>query len=334
MTQPRLLAGLPRRLVVAGVLAALVVAVYGGYRLLPRLSSLLAPGCTTTPIGASAGPGASLGSARVVSPDSSAGIRPAPAASGAPGSTAPGPASFFAPMTTLPPGPPAGAAALRVPVLIYHEVVPNADPAASDYEMTPALMESQLCLLAARGWQTITARQLAEHLASGTPPPQRTVVITLDDATSDHLANAYAILRRYGFSATFFVIAGFVGTDGYLTWDQVRMLRDGGMEIGSHSTHHPRMSEISAAEAASEVRTAQQVIGQQLGAQPVTFAYPGGAYNDTAVAAVRDAGLLAAFTTAEGRSATWADRLTIPRINVGAVWSADKLLSILEGYVK
>jgi peptidoglycan/xylan/chitin deacetylase (PgdA/CDA1 family) len=316
-------------------LAALVLAGYGGYRLLPRLSALLAPRCTTTPAGAAAGPGASLGPAGVISPDSSAGRSPAGAASGAPGSADPGPGPSLAPIATLPPDPPAGAAALRVPVLIYHKVVPNADPAASDYQMTPALMESQLCLLAARGWRTITARELGERLASSLPPPQRTVVITLDDGTGDHLANAYPILRRYGFSATFFVIAGFVGTDGYLTWDQVRTLRDGGMEIGSHSTHHPRMSEISAAGAATEVRTAQEMIGRQLGAQPVTFAYPGGAYNDTAVAAVRDAGLLAAFTTAVGRSATWADRLTIPRvINVGAVLTADKLLSWLEDYVK
>ncbi len=338
MLVSRWLHDIPRRGLVAGALLIVVLAGYGGYRLLPRISAALAPTCAM----ATAGP---TGGATTAGPPAPSASSAPPSASSAPPAAMPtspaGPASTTAPATgtpppipTLPPGPPAGAAPLRVPVLIYHEVLPGADPAAADYQMTPALMESHLCTMKARGWQSITAHQLAELLAAGTPPPQRTFVITLDDGTLDHLVEAYPIIRRNGFVATFFVISERVGSSGYLSWDQVRALRDGGMEIGSHSANHPRMSDIPPAQSVQEVATAQRTLGLQLGNQPVTFAYPGGAYNDAAVEAVRVAGVMAAFTTAEGRAASWAERLTIPRINVGAQWSAEQLLSIMEGYVR
>ncbi len=325
MLVSRWLHDIPRRGLVAGALLVVILAGYGGYRLLPRISAALAPTCAmaaASPAGGAATAGPPAPSASPASSASRASSQLAAA-----GTTPP-------PIPTLPPGPPAGAAPLRVPVLIYHEVLPGADPASADYQMTPALMESHLCTMKARGWQSITARQLAALLAAGTPPPQHTFVITLDDGTLDHLVEAYPIIRRNGFVATFFVISERVGTDGYLSWDQVRALRDGGMEIGSHSANHPRMSDIPPAQSVQEVATAQRTLGLQLGNQPVTFAYPGGAYNDAAVEAVRVAGIMAAFTTAEGHAASWAERLTIPRINVGAQWSAERLLSIMEGYVR
>ena len=214
-----------------------------------------------------------------------------------------------------------------VPVLAYH-VFPQrpAAPDALDYEVAADVFEAQLFMLRARGWRSITAHDLAAMLATGARPRPRTLVITVDDGLRDGVTTALPILQRHGFVATFFVIAGRMGTTGYLTWDDVRRLRDAGMEIGSHTSSHPRLGDVTPDQAVADVREAQRAIGAELGDPPLTFAYPGGSYNDAAIQAVREAGLLAAFTTARGNTFSWADRFTIPRLNVNADWSPRLLL--------
>ena len=64
----------------------------------------------------------------------------------------------------------------------------------------------------------------------------------------------------------------------------------------------------------------------ELGDGADTFAYPFGAYNDDAVRAVEQAGLLIAFTTQTGTTASWPTRLTTPRVHVGATMTVEQLL--------
>ena len=72
------------------------------------------------------------------------------------------------------------------------------------------------------------------------------VVYTFDDGLLDQYTHAYPMFKEAGLKATFFVIAGKVGDpNGYrskaerntplMTWEQIKEMSDGGMEIGSHS---------------------------------------------------------------------------------------------------
>lgn len=235
---------------------------------------------------------------------------------------------------TLPPAPPDPLRRLRVPVLNFHRVLPHPDPAAPDYELSTSQFSAIINGLASAGWHTITAQELAWDLSAGTPPPARTYVVTVDDGTDDGATDVLPALRHVGAVGTFYVIAGRVGTPGYLTWDQLRAMRAEGMEIGNHTTSHPHLPDLALDDEVNEILTCQVAIASQLGARSTTLAYPYGAFNDSTVRAARMSGIVAAFTTAEGHFATWADRLSIPRINVGASWTPSKLLALLEGYVR
>lgn len=59
---------------------------------------------------------------------------------------------------------------------------------------------------------------------------------TLDDGYLSQYTNAAPILERYGLRGSFSVIADLVGSNGsvYMTWDQLRDLRDRGHEINVH----------------------------------------------------------------------------------------------------
>jgi peptidoglycan/xylan/chitin deacetylase (PgdA/CDA1 family) len=235
---------------------------------------------------------------------------------------------------TLPFVPRPATQAINVPVLIYH-VFQAAEPTADqvDYAISTHLFDAQLDRIRARGWRAITAAALAHLLESGGQPAPRTFVITIDDGLSDTFTAGLPILQRHSYVATSFVVAGRMGTPGYLTWDEVRRLRDAGIEIGNHTWEHLGMADLAPDEQLRAVVEAQRAIEVEVGAAPRTFAYPGGSYNDSAVAAVRDAGLRAAFTTEPGRAVAWANRFTIPRLNVSGAWSPDLLLRYMgPGY--
>jgi peptidoglycan/xylan/chitin deacetylase (PgdA/CDA1 family) len=65
-----------------------------------------------------------------------------------------------------------------------------------------------------------------------------------------------------------------------LTWAQLRSMHATGIEIGSHTCSHPRLSQHTASQQLEELRRSKTVIEQQLGVVVEHFCYPYGAVAD------------------------------------------------------
>ncbi len=74
---------------------------------------------------------------------------------------------------------------------------------------------------------------------NGATVPDKTVVLTFDDAVRSHLTIVAPLLKEYGFGATFFISKAWM-TDAvnFLTWAEVSVLYNMGFEIGNHSWSH------------------------------------------------------------------------------------------------
>jgi len=99
--------------------------------------------------------------------------------------------------------------------------------------------------------------------------------------------------------------------------DQLLALRDADMQIGAHTVSHPILEKVTDAQARWEIASSQDVLQTRLG-QPVTlFAYPNGKpgtdYSARHVAMVRDAGFVAAVSTATGVASSGSDLHQLPR---------------------
>lgn len=105
-----------------------------------------------------------------------------------------------------------------------------------------------------------------------------------------------------------------------LDWDALRRLSREGLTMAPHSRTHPFMDLISAAEAHQEVAGSLADLRRELGTAPLPiFSYPDGRHGPGAVAALRSAGIVAAFTTRRGTNDLDADEpLTLRRINMSA----------------
>lgn len=174
---------------------------------------------------------------------------------------------------------------------------------------------------------------LADYLDA--PPDAGCFTVAFDDAQRSVLTHAAPVVRALGLRATLFVPTASVGTsEEFLTWDELRALRDLGWTLGSHTATHPRMGwrlydETAAAHAArldDECSRSREVMRRALGVEVDLFAYPYGEAPPIAREAVRRAGYRAAFTVGDGLA--WdGDPLAIPRLDgqeaLGLVRPAD-----------
>ena len=103
-------------------------------------------------------------------------------------------------------------------ILTYHRVGPmslSCWPMAVSEERFKEQME-----FVATTWNTLSLSAVAEDIRAGRPAP-KAVVVTFDDGYQDNFTLARPILGSHGVPATFFVVAGAVGSRDEFWWDDL-----------------------------------------------------------------------------------------------------------------
>jgi len=173
---------------------------------------------------------------------------------------------------------------VRLPVLMYHSLSDDPENGVAGYYKTntaPSIFRQHLAQLAEEGYKTIDLPQLIDSLASGQLPSDKSIVITFDDGFKNFYTEAFPALSKYGFTATMFLPTAFISNSRMsfkkaecLTWNEIREMRQAGMQFGSHTVNHPQLSGLKFPEIERELRDSRVEIEQQLGESATTFAYP------------------------------------------------------------
>ncbi len=215
-----------------------------------------------------------------------------------------------------------------IPILMYHHVarVPAGLRALRGLYVSPGAFSRQMRLLRLLGYRGLSMSAAAPYLRGEIQG--RIAVITLDDGYVDNLVHALPILQRHGFSATCYVVSASAGNcnhwdsertgrrDPLMDMTQLRQWQLGGMEVGAHTRSHVRLTQCSDAALRDEVRGCRADLEAALGSEVSQFCYPYGDHDERVVAAVREAGYLAATTTVRGRARAGSDPLRLPRIPI------------------
>jgi peptidoglycan/xylan/chitin deacetylase (PgdA/CDA1 family) len=214
-----------------------------------------------------------------------------------------------------------------LPILCYHNVA--AAPKDAPFKLlyvSPDSFERQLWTLRRLGLRGVSIGEGIARLRNGAS--RGCAVLTFDDGYVDTVATAAPLLKRYGFTATCYVVSGAVGT--YNRWDaeylrerkplmsgaQIRQWLGAGMEVGSHSCTHPRLHELPSDAALAEIADSRTALRNMLGVTIEHFAYPFGHFTTETVALVRRAGYFSAVTLLPGPAREADDPLRLPRMLV------------------
>jgi peptidoglycan/xylan/chitin deacetylase (PgdA/CDA1 family) len=176
-----------------------------------------------------------------------------------------------------------------IPILMYHKVG-DAPPGSKMLKLwvSSTMFRRQMNYLKKRGWTPVVFRDLYDHWSGVNPLPEKPLLITFDDGYANNYAEAFPILKEFGFRATLFVVTGTVGIDNkwhnpesetripMITWAQLKELQRAGWEIGSHTVNHPRLLTLDKAAVTREMEDSRKTISEFLDELPDTFAYPYG----------------------------------------------------------
>jgi len=218
---------------------------------------------------------------------------------------------------------------IGVTVLIYHRFGEDKYPTTNiDVER----FREQLEYLKNNDYTVISLQQLVQFLRKGTKLPERSAVITIDDGYRSVYENAWPVLRGYGYPFTVFLYTKATENKhwNYMTWDQVKEMKNAGVDFQNHGFAHDHMSskpsEMDMDEYRAWIRAdlavSTRILSEELKERPRFFAVPYGEYNKTLLEEIRSFGYEAILLQDPGSVSSNTDPFAIPREPIlGTDWS-------------
>lgn len=237
-----------------------------------------------------------------------------------------------------------------LPVLMYHHV----SPSPGLVTCSPENFRSQMAWLAAKGYRSVGANELAAFLA-GQPLAPKSVMISFDDGYLDNYVYAHPVLAEFGFKAVLFLITGRIGDgpprpcqgdDGrlpatpahrqcmerlaageadevMLRWSEVeRMAAAGTFEFHSHTHTHIRWDQVEAdlerrrELLRQDLQDSRATLSSRLGQASPHLCWPQGYYDDDYRQIARETGFSYLYTVRRGTNTCRTDPQHIRRVVV------------------
>ena len=209
-----------------------------------------------------------------------------------------------------------------IPILTYHQF---GDNCRSPLCVPTDVFELQIRYLKENGYSVITAEELLAFLEYRHSLPKKSVLITMDDGYRSVYSIAYPILKKYGFTAIFYIYTDFVGaSSSAVTWEQLREMKADGFTIGSHTMFHSDLTKQKEGESKGEFMArvkkelfgSKEIIDQKLAQDTYILAYPYGRYDQRAIEYAELAGYKIAMSVKRGGNPFFAYPLSLRRDQV------------------
>ncbi|KAF0113552.1 MAG: putative hydrolase [Rhodospirillaceae bacterium] len=189
-----------------------------------------------------------------------------------------------------------GVTSARGAVLCYHDI---ADVPYTLWCRTPEILEEDFRLLRSSPIAILPLDTYVDSFVSRRPLPERWAVITFDDATAGQFRHARSLLRKFGFSATFYVPTQWVvdrrgefpDSEPAMSIDQLRLMISDGHQIAPHSNTHPRFTELDDEKVRHEIETSVRFLFDHFGVRSRDFCLPYGLYLPRHEALLLEAGM-------------------------------------------
>lgn len=204
-------------------------------------------------------------------------------------------------------------------ILQYHHV---SDTTPASTSISPEQFSLHMQYLKDHDFKVIPLSTLTASLKQQKTLPNKSVVITFDDAYLDILTNGKPILDKYDFPFSIFVNPSIVerNSASYLSWQQLKAMADDGVIIANHGMEHDSLARIPAGitqQAWLEQNTvsllaAEKLIEEKTGQSWRYFAYPYGEYTPEIQQWVQ-ANNFIAFSQQSGAVGLDTDTTSIPR---------------------
>lgn len=251
-------------------------------------------------------------------------------------------------------------AALEVPVLMYHILIPGRNDTIS---IDPARFKEQMLALKSAGYTCITENELLNYVEQTSALPKKPILITFDDGYISNYTEAFPVLKELDMKASVYVIASRIfENDGFtadeyekISWQQAREMA-GTISIQSHTwdSHSKQWNTkgqnrgLIASPTQIDKRLEKQkefedriytdfvasknTFEDNLGTEVTAISYPYGDYSEDTIRLAEKAGYKLAFTVSSGVNTQSSAPFELKRITADGAYSGKKLIEVIESY--
>ena len=197
----------------------------------------------------------------------------------------------------------------KVSVLLYHQLGVEINKHTNlDCFCLRDNFYQQMKFLKENNYNVVTLSDACDYIfkgnATGDSPR---VVLTFDDADTSFIDFALPILQEFSFPSVLFVVTGFLGLKSnwqrninnqlnIISKDDLRYISSLGVEIGSHTVSHLRLTNLNDDDISRELFLSKVFLEDFLGKEVPLFSYPHGLYNANIVNFVKSLGYTYAVT--------------------------------------
>ena len=217
---------------------------------------------------------------------------------------------------------------MRIPILMYHMVNDQPQPADARFCCRVGAFRRQMEHLRQSGYQVIRLDDVLALEADMAMPGQKPVAVTFDDGYLDNYENALPILAEFGFPSTLFVVTDCVGGENtwmqgngsrprkLMSWRHLQKLPSLQCSVGSHTRTHIDLAEAKPDSAWAEIEDSKKRLEDRLGRPVAHFAYPYGRFSQDSPDMVKQSGYQSACSTRSGFNTPGTDPFVLHRIEV------------------
>lgn len=217
--------------------------------------------------------------------------------------------------------------AAEVPILMYHSIAESGPGELAPFRIAPSIFEAQMRFLVQSGCYSLSLEDWTEAIRDRRRLPGHPVIITFDDGYRNFIEYAWPILEMTGLTATMFVVTDKVGQVAdwdtvageplpLMQWDELRRLRDRGLQIGSHSATHASLPSLTNEQIVLEGARSRERLKQELSLDVRSIAFPYGHTDARVRQCLAGVGYTIGVATWGGISSVADDPQNLPRIEI------------------
>lgn len=218
-----------------------------------------------------------------------------------------------------------GLLATHLPILMYHQILPQTDVAFSKHiAVDPGHFRDQIGLMIDLGWSFETLDQYFSKKED--QRKRKTAILTFDDLSSSFVEHGLKVLEDLKVRASLFPIQNMtfnlpyhnLKQDGIsaLTDADIKKLSDAGFEIGSHGQSHQNFRKISLSEVKKEMGESKLWLESITGKKVNSICYPIGGVDRDIVQTAKELGYINGISTLKGSLQLSGDRMSLRRVDI------------------
>jgi peptidoglycan/xylan/chitin deacetylase (PgdA/CDA1 family) len=174
---------------------------------------------------------------------------------------------------------------VRVAILGYHEFAENLPE--TEMRIHPSKFRKQMETLRQLGLKVISIDEFTAWKDEGKEIPAKSILLTFDDGWKSFYADAYPVLKEFGYPFTIYLYKNYVDGGGKaLTTPMIQEMVANGATIGSHSVSHPYPITVKSyrkkgpdafdAYLRKEMGESKRYLESKFSVKVSSYAYPGG----------------------------------------------------------